>query len=227
MISSPKKKNYQKPPAVIRGVVFDLDGTLVDSAPILKIILNGLREERGLKCLSLEHYKNWSSVGGLKMIQNALQVDGPDAEQFLAEFRKRYSQIPTPQESIYGGVTLALETLRNKKIKMAICSNKPLNLCQKVLRDLDLLKYFETIVAGDTLEVKKPDPKMLFLATEGLGLSISDIVFVGDSIVDFETAKKAESKFMIYEGGYHEGVVFKNCDYHLRNFHDLVDLLLE
>lgn len=212
-------------PSRLAGVVFDLDGTLVDSAPVLEAILNDLRQERGSGPLPLDKYKEWSSVGGLTLIQNALDVPIEQAGYLLDEFRRRYALMPTPETSIYPGVRQGLRDLKSSGLQLSICSNKPAALCNKVLRDLNLEDFFPVIVAGDTLTCRKPDPGMLGYAVAQMGLELEQIILVGDSLVDFQTAQNAGARFMIFEGGYGHGVQLEYCHYRLKNFSDILDVL--
>jgi len=201
-----------------RGVVFDLDGTLIDSASHLEFILNEMRRELNLEPLPLHLYQKWSSVGGLNLIANVFGTSIEQSATFLDAFRERYYNLITPKDSIFEGVEEALMYLSERDLKLAICSNKPQNLCIKILKELNLFNYFDAIVGGDQLPFKKPDARHLEYTAEIIAVDISQVLFVGDSLVDYETSINADATFILFEGGYGHGLDYEQCPLRLSSY---------
>lgn len=190
-----------------KAVVFDLDGTLVDSAPLVASILNGMREEQGGRPIELSYYREWSSEGGATLIGKALEVGADRISEFLQQFRERYFALPTPRSSVFPGVLDALTSLKARGIRLGICSNKPEHLCHKVLRETELESSFDVVVGGDTLEKRKPDRAPLLFAIDRLAVETSDVLFVGDSGIDHATSLAASVDFLLYPSGYDTQIV--------------------
>lgn len=184
------------------GIVFDLDGTLIDSAPVVADVLNGMRLQRSKDALGIDCYRSWSSEGGAVLVGNALDISPADAAQFVPEFRRRYFDMPTPINSVYPGVIEMLRAFKLRNIRLAICSNKPENLCKKVLNEVSLDSYFDIVVGGDTLAKRKPDPLPLMHVINEMGVNSNKILYVGDSLIDKNTAKSADIDFAFFAGGY-------------------------
>lgn len=184
------------------GIVFDLDGTLIDSAPVVADVLNAMRQQHSKDALGIDCYRSWSSEGGAVLVGNALDIPPKDAEQFVPEFRRRYFDLPTPINIIYPGVIEMLKAFKTRNISLAICSNKPENLCKKVLREVNLDSYFDIVVGGDTLTKRKPDPLPLLHVIHEIRINPSRILYVGDSVIDKNTARSAEIDFAFFAGGY-------------------------
>ncbi|OIQ88014.1 phosphoglycolate phosphatase [mine drainage metagenome] len=209
-----------------RGVVFDLDGTLIDSAPTICTILNEMRLERGDGPLDLLLYRKWSSEGGSILVGNALGIDREHEDAAVAEFRRRYAMTITPPDSLYEGVRQMLKILQENKKKMAICSNKPEHLCEKVLLETDLNTFFDMVVGGDTLKVRKPHGGPLLLAISALGLSPSEILYVGDSIIDKQTSEAADVDYAHFSGGYDPQIITQQCVYQFERHEHLAEFLI-
>ncbi len=207
--------------AIYFGVAFDLDGTLIDSAPVVASVLNSMRQQRAKGALNIDYYRSWSSEGGAVLVGNALGISPNDAEQFVPEFRERYFELPTPINSIYPGVIEMLEVLRSRNIRLAICSNKPENLCKKVLNEVNLNAYFDIVVGGDTLAKRKPDPLPLMHIINEIGIKSNQILYVGDSLIDQKTAKSAEIDFAFFAGGYGPNITLEPSDMSF-NTHDVL-----
>jgi phosphoglycolate phosphatase len=194
------------------GLVFDLDGTLIDSAPTVSCILNEMRCARDLPPLPLQQYKSLSSEGGSVLIESALEVSPRDAEKLVQRFRQYYLDVTTPIDCVYPDVFNLLDYLVANGFRLAICSNKPEKLCLKVLEDTGLRKYFDAVIGGDTLVEKKPNPTPLLKATSLIGKKARDILFVGDSSIDQQTASAAAVRFAFHSSGYGPTVDSNLCE---------------
>lgn len=184
-------------------IIFDLDGTLVDSARICTNILNSMLMDRGSdRQVTLEETKPHLSRGGTAMVAALLGEYCKDEDAAIADFRARYAELPTPQDSLFGGVRKGLEWLAARDLHMAICSNKPQNLCDKVLSDLGLAGFFDVVVGTGHGRRPKPDPHLLDLTLMRLGVEASDCLFVGDSEVDEATAAHHDVPFLFLTHGY-------------------------
>jgi phosphoglycolate phosphatase len=202
-----------KPESILKvpfgKVIFDLDGTLIDSAYQISDILNGMRCERSLGPLPLENFRHSISKGAEKLVQLTLNIEPSLVPIALREFRKRYTEQETREEYLYPDVRFTLDWLHQKSVEMSLCSNKPEDLCLKILQDLHLKDYFENVVGGDSTYFSKPHPKPL-LAALGSYLP-TDAVLVGDSTVDQRTAYASGIPFVFFTGGYDDGVDLTAC----------------
>lgn len=190
----------------LRSIIFDLDGTLVDSAALVGAILDGMRAEDNLPPLDPAFYRHWSSRGGSMLVGRALGIEPTLAQPAVDEFRRRYRALPMPGHSLYPGALETLVGLRNCGVKLAICSNKPEHLCQKVLDETGLDIFFDTVVGGDTTAFAKPHPEPLLRAMAAIGAEAANSVMVGDSTVDQKTALAVGMRFVFFAGGYDDGV---------------------
>ena len=190
----------------INLIVYDLDGTLVDSADMVQKILNDIRLELGKPILNKSAFMPWISLGGEDLIRNALGIPEVDVNKYLQEFRLRYFSLPTPQESIYEGVLDCLDYLKQEDYYLAICTNKPRKLAEKVLNETGLSCFFKYLNAGGDLPTKKPHEQNIIQCLDHFGIENSQAVMVGDSSVDQEMAKNASVAFVHYQHGYDDGV---------------------
>ncbi|MEO9895268.1 MAG: phosphoglycolate phosphatase [Paracoccaceae bacterium] len=183
-------------------IVFDLDGTLIDSAPDIQGIANTLMEEKGLDPFTLTQARDFIGNGVAVFVQKMRAARGiSDAEhdELLAAFISRYHGATTLTET-YPNVPEALNALVAAGHSLGVCTNKPIAPTGSVLADLSLDKYFKTIIGGDSLPVSKPDPAPLHAAFHALGTG--PVVYVGDSDVDAETAMRAKVPFLLFTEGY-------------------------
>lgn len=186
-------------------IIFDLDGTLVDSAPHIAAMLSQVAGRE----IHASETRRYLTQGGEQLVTALLGDDHLD--QNLAEFRRLYSSDLTPADSLYPGVRDGLDRLSRAGLAMAICSNKPQRLCDKIVTDLGLDGYFGIII-GDA---RKPSPQP-FTAT----------LYVGDSKVDYETAAVTGVPFAFVAYGYAEPGF--TCDApQFDTFADLVDFALQ
>lgn len=186
-------------------IIFDLDGTLVDSNAVCVGILQSMLDERGSgRRIDLGESARHMSLGGEHMVSALLgqECGSPAAE--LAEFRDRYARTLTPEQSLFEGVRSGLEQLRSVGLELAICSNKPINLCAKVLEDTGLAPLFGVIVGGQAGMRPKPAPDLLDATLLRLSASADQCIFVGDSEIDHAVASDAAIPFCFMSYGYAE-----------------------
>jgi phosphoglycolate phosphatase len=186
------------------AVIFDLDGTLIDSAPDIHAAANRVLRAEGLPEQSFAQVRGFIGRGVPHLIRQLLIAAGhgqDDArharmtERFVAGYEDAVG-LTRP----YPGVAEALDTLRRAGHPLGICTNKPEAATRAVLAHLGLDGPFAVIVGGDSLAVRKPDPAPLHLAVARLGRPRA--VFVGDSEVDAETAAAAGLPFLLFTEGY-------------------------
>jgi phosphoglycolate phosphatase len=189
-----------------KTVVFDLDGTLVDSASIVSEILNSMRKELSLSPVPAEMFLPWISLGGDVLVSRALEMQVNYVGPYTKIFRERYFDLPTPLESIYPGVFEALEFLSSNDVTINLCTNKPRRLAEKVLAETSLHSFFSFVCAGGDLATAKPNPENLMICLRQSNVGLGGCYFVGDSSVDQITAENANVKFIFYKNGYDDGV---------------------
>lgn len=190
----------------IDTVLFDLDGTLLDSAPLVGRILNGMRESQGRAPLSLNSYRQWISLGAADLVGNAMEAEAQNVSTLVLEFRRRYRELPTPTNTLFPGAAETVAALAASGVRLGICSNKPEHLCHKVLLETGLSDYFGSVVGGDTISQPKPHRQPLDYALEALGATAPSAILVGDSTVDQRAAHAAQLRFVFFTGGYDDGV---------------------
>ncbi|MCR4376860.1 MAG: HAD hydrolase-like protein [Rhodospirillales bacterium] len=192
--------------STINTILFDLDGTLIDSAVETGVVLNLMRAERGYVSLENSQFRHLISYGAGSLIKMALDPSDEDLPELIAEFRAKYSVLETPTSSIYPTVVETLTILKGWGFKLGICTNKPQNLCAKVLADTGLDSYFNCIIAGESSINPKPHPEPVHFAISSLSADASSTVLIGDSTTDQRAAQSAGIPFILYTSGYNDGV---------------------
>lgn len=187
-----------------QAVVFDLDGTLIDSAPDIHAAANTVLERRDIAPFTLAEARGFVGHGAAVFVQRCLSARGLAADtalqaEVLDEFLALYEgavHLTLP----YPGVVACLDALAAEELDLAVCTNKPEGPTAAVLTHLGLDRHFGVVVGGDTMAVRKPDPAPLLEVIARVGAA--RVVFVGDSEVDAETAARAEVPFALYTEGY-------------------------
>jgi phosphoglycolate phosphatase len=187
------------------AVVFDLDGTLVDSIPDLEAALNETLREAGAPALSRAAVRGMVGDGTTALVSRALAASGlPETllTERLARFLALYEAAPVARSRIYPGVVETLAALRRDGRRLAICTNKPQLATLAVLRGLALENFFAAIIGGDVLPVKKPDPRHLMGAVAALGATRSEAAMIGDNEHDVAAANAAGIPIILVRYGY-------------------------
>ena len=188
-------------------IVFDLDGTLVDSAPDIHAIANAVLAEEGLAPITFAQARSFIGNGAPVFVRRLREARGvPDAEQprLLAAFIARYEGAVT-LTAPYPGVAGALEALAGNGHALGLCTNKPIGPARSVLAHFGLDRHLAAVVGGDSLPVHKPDPALLQAVFAALGDGAC--LYVGDSEVDAETAARAGVPFVLFTEGYRKSPV--------------------
>ena len=184
-----------------KAVLFDLDGTLIDSAPDIAGALNDLLAEEGRNPYVLGEVKRMVGEGVHRLIDKAFGETGRTvalADRFIELYNPRSSLLTRPVE----GAFEALDSLRDAGIPLAICTNKPDESARSVLSDLGLLPYFATILGGTSGLPRKPDPATLLEAARRLGVAASDCLMIGDALPDVDAARAAGMPVWLVRSGY-------------------------
>lgn len=189
-----------------RLIVYDLDGTLIDSANTVLSIINAMRLESNQTPIDKAKLIPWISLGGISLISNALEINADNAHSALGEFRRRYVDCKTSESDLYPRVREVLEQFSQKDILLALCTNKPRNLVDRILQELSLVKYFDCVVAGGDLPSQKPDPLHLLTCLNYYGTGRKETILVGDSTIDQKLAISCDVPFVFFRGGYDDGV---------------------
>lgn len=187
-----------------RAVIFDLDGTLIDSAPDIHAAANRLMGRHGFSSFTSAETRSFIGNGLPHFIACCLQARGHAQDdalqaQLLAEFMAEYETAVTLTD-VYPGVPEALSRLASNGVLLGLCTNKPHRPARAVLQHLGLSARFPVIVGGDSLPVRKPDPAPLHAVIDAIGAR--HVLYVGDSEIDAETAERADVRFVLYTEGY-------------------------
>jgi phosphoglycolate phosphatase len=186
-------------------LVFDLDGTLVDSVPDLRVALNAMLREHGRRPLSAREVKRMIGDGAPALVARALAASGSDpveAPLALRRFLDLYEANAARLTCPYPGVRETLTELRGRGYRTAICTNKPQRATLAVLQGLDLLALFDGIAGGDRYPVRKPDPGHLLRLIAELGGRVGTSAMIGDNENDAAAANAAAVPFVLMRYGY-------------------------
>jgi phosphoglycolate phosphatase len=177
----------------VRAVLFDLDGTLIDSAPDLAGAGNDMRAARGLPMLPLSHFRPMVGAGARGMVGRALQVQPGDAdfEALRDEFLQRYEARMTRETRLFDAMQPVLETLRLQSLPWGIVTNKATRFSEPLVRALGLIDAAATLVCGDTTPHAKPHPAPLLEAARRIGIDPGECVYVGDDLRDVQAGRAA------------------------------------
>jgi len=217
-------------------LLFDLDGTLVDSVPDLAFAVNQSLVELGLAPFSQDDIRGWVGNGADILIQRALSgnakistdLDNTLKERALALFYQVYESHSCIETRLYPNVLETLTALKERGYRLAIITNKPERFIAPIINGLALNGLFELIIGGDTLEKRKPDPLPLNYACQQLSANVEQCVMIGDSKNDILAAKAANMQSIALTYGYNYGENIANYQSELviDHFADLLSTLI-
>ncbi|HUO43969.1 MAG TPA: phosphoglycolate phosphatase [Burkholderiales bacterium] len=203
-----RKTNFPLP---VKAVMIDLDGTLLDTAQDLALAVNLTLIELGRPTLHEKRIANFIGKGVYHLMRCALtEVDGgqPDEalfERSMAMFMDCYDRTNGEHTAPYPGVVEGLDALRAAGFPLACVTNKIGRFTFSLLERQRLTRYFDIVLAGDTLPKKKPDPLPLTHTAEKFGVTPCDLLLIGDSLNDVEAARAAGCPVFCVDYGYNEG----------------------
>ncbi len=190
-----------------QALIFDLDGTLIDSAPDVRASVNRVLAGMGRRELTLEETKDMVGWGGRVLMEKALTLTGEpgtseDIDRAFKSFLTTYADHPADHTIVFPGAIEALETFKAAGVKMAICTNKPTATTPPVLKAMGLNGFFDVVSCGDAVPHKKPDGRHVRLVVDELGASIETAAMVGDSENDIRAAIDAGVRSVCVTFGY-------------------------
>ena len=193
--------------ATISAIIFDLDGTLVDTAHDLSEALNAVLAQAGCEAVPPIDVRDIIGEGARRLVEQgfaergrvlgAAEIDRWTAA-FLAHYRAHLSQLSRP----FPGVVDTLHALAAESAAMGVCTNKPVDPSRRILDDLDLSRFFGAVLGSDSLAVRKPDPEHLAATIRALGAEAAQAVMVGDTENDVAVARNLGVPVIVVAYGY-------------------------
>lgn len=201
-----------------RMVLFDLDGTLVDSVPDLLVAVNAMQAELGNPERAEDDVRNWVGNGIERLVERALTNDlhgKPDPAAFeraLPVFKHHYAQSNGQHSQVFDGVVEGLELIKALGLSMGCVTNKASAFTLPLLEQTGLKDYFEVVISGDSLPLKKPDPAPLIYSAGWFHVHPSEALMIGDSISDVKAARAAGFSIVCMTYGYNHGEDIRDYD---------------
>ena len=211
--------------------IFDLDGTLVDTAPDFKNSINYMLNELNETEVTLEEIRNWVGYGARELIRRTvvdknIPHDEKRIEEMLKIFLLHYTHNIDDDSVLFNNVKNVLEFLKNNGIKLAVCTNKMERLSNILLEKLNVLHMFDYLVGGDSLSRSKPDPFPLLNICEQLNTETSDSIMIGDSVTDLNAGKGAGMPVVLVSYGYTDNKdIYNEADLVINDFSQLKELV--
>ncbi|QGT77607.1 phosphoglycolate phosphatase [Guyparkeria halophila] len=201
-----------------RMVLFDLDGTLVDSVPDLHVAVNAMQAELGNPERTDADVRTWVGNGIERLVERALtnDLDGtPDPAELdraLPVFKRHYAENNGQHSQVFDGVTQGLEFVKSLGLPMGCVTNKAAAFTLPLLEQTGLRDHFEVVISGDTLPLKKPDPAPLIYSAGWFHVHPSEALMIGDSISDVKAARAAGFSIVCMSYGYNHGRDIRDYD---------------
>ncbi len=213
----------------MRAILFDLDGTLLDTAPDMVGALNALRGEQGCAPLPYEEVRPAVSHGAARILKTGFPDAMPDrAAALQGRYLEIYRCALSRETRLFPGMEQVLDVLAGRRLKLGIVTNKPAWLTEPLLEEMGLRARFDCVVSGDTLAERKPHPLPLLHAAMLAGTAPGACVYVGDAERDIQAAHAAGMQGLVADYGYlaaDEDSTAWGGDGHLRQAADILDWL--
>lgn len=188
----------------LRAVLFDMDGTLLDSAPDFIAITQAMREARGLLPVAPKAIADVVSGGARAMVAAAFNcaIDSAEFEALRLEFLERYLQHCAVLTRPYDGIPELLADIEKANLRWGVVTNKPVRFAEPIMQQLGLASRSALLICPDHVKHTKPDPEPMLLACQQLGLQPEEILFVGDDLRDIESGRAAGTRTAAVSWGY-------------------------
>jgi phosphoglycolate phosphatase len=217
----------------IKAVIFDLDGTLVDSAPDLMLATNHVLSRLERRAITMDEVRSFVGHGARALIKRGCAATGDAIDEktldfYFAEFLRFYEKNIAVNSVAFPGVIDLLKRCAAGGLKMGVCTNKLEGLSVRLLQALDMEKYFGAIVGPDTISIAKPDPAPYLETARRLGIESNNSLMVGDSETDILTARAVGVPVIGVTFGYtQKPVATYNPDYLVSHFDEIWDIIQE
>ncbi len=190
-----------------RGLLFDLDGTLIESVPDIAASVNELVQKEALAPFAVKDVRSMIGHGIAKLVERAfaaraIQLDGENLVAMTERMMAIYKDRLVEETVLLPGAYACLEANAKARSKLAVVTNKPEGFSRRILEHFGLDKLVSVVVGGDTGPVRKPAPDMLLYAAKLLDIAVSDALMIGDSPADIDAAKAASMRSVAVRGGY-------------------------
>ena len=211
--------------------IFDLDGTLVDTAPDFRNSLNYMLSEMGQSLVSLEEIRKYVGYGARELIKRTavakkMSTNNSKINEMLRVFLLHYTHNIDDDSVLFDNVLNVLKFLKKKDIKLAVCTNKMEKLSNMLLEKLGVLHFFDYLVGGDTFAKSKPDPFPLIEICKKLSVSENESIMVGDSATDLNAGHNANMPVVLVGYGYTDNKnIYNDADLVINNFSQLTELI--
>ena len=209
------------------NIIFDLDGTLVHTAPALTKAANNLLNELSLPSINTKIYSTFIGGGITKQVERLLnfyKYNYVSVDEYVKIFKKHYYIDPFFQTHLFPDVKNVLAKLKSLNFDIAICTQKNKEPALKILEYFDIKDFFTGFAFGDSLDVLKPDPLMVDFALKNF--DSKKTIYIGDSKTDLKTARNSDSIFFLFTEGYRtENISDLNPDYFFSKYSDLMELI--
>lgn len=212
---------------MIKLVIFDLDGTLIDSKEDLALNVNRVLVEMGLEKKSHSLIQSYIGHGEENLVGSSIGLENADRlQEAMRIFKKHYSANLLDTTVPYEGAYKVLSHLKKTK-QLALATNKPLYYTKPILEELEMSNYFDLVLGGDSVEQKKPHPEMIERILSELKVKKEDAILIGDSLADVRSAQAAGIKICAMTYGFceREKLVEAKPDYLLEDINELIALL--
>ncbi len=221
---------------MLKLLIFDLDGTLIDSVPDIAVATNKMLADLGKQTFSEDNIRHWVGNGSRKLIERALDHTIEDKESITTSlidnaeqlFFQHYQQDCANKTVAYNDVDNGLRTLKNYGFTLALVTNKPMQFVPSILAYFNWQDLFSVVLGGDSVREKKPSPLPLNYVCEKLNISPQNAIMIGDSKNDIFAGQNAGMKTIGLSYGYNYGQEISDFQpsYCFDNFNDMVEFLI-